>query len=126
MSAGGEACAVNQILYNVAERGPEFELMPQLAQNKIPVMAYSPVGQGRLPPSPALEAVAKRHGATAMQVALAWVLRDPDVIAIPKAASDAHVRDNLQAASLELSEEDLAMIDIDFPPPTRRTRLAML
>lgn len=124
--AGGEACATNQILYNVTERGAEFELMPQLAQSKIPIMAYSPVGQGRLPPSPALEAIALRHAATPMQIALAWVLRDSDVIAIPKAADEAHVRDNAAAAALELSDEDLALIDADFPPPTRRTRLAML
>ncbi len=124
--AGGEACATNQILYNVTERGAEFELMPQLAQRKIPTMAYSPVGQGRLPPSPALAAVAKRHGATPMQVALAWVLRDLDVIAVPKAGIEAHVRDNALAADLELTDQDLAAIEADFPPPTRRTRLAML
>lgn len=124
--AGGGGCATNQILYNVTERGPEYALMPPLAQRRMPVMAYSPVGQGRLPPSPALAAVAQRHGATPFQVALAWVLRDPNVIAIPKASDSAHVNDNATAAGLVLSDEDLAAIDKDFPPPTRRTRLAML
>jgi diketogulonate reductase-like aldo/keto reductase len=124
--AGGEHCATNQILYNVTERGAEFELMPQLAQRHMPVMAYSPVGQGRLPDSPALAAIAKRHDATPYQVALAWVLRDPNVIAIPKAADEAHVRDNARAADIRLSAEDLAVIDAEFPAPTRRTRLAML
>jgi diketogulonate reductase-like aldo/keto reductase len=126
MSAGGEACATDQILYNVTERGAEFDLMPQLAKRRTPVMAYSPVSQGRLPPSPGLAAVAKRHGATPFQIALAWVLRDPNVIAIPKAADEAHVRDNLRAADLVLSNEDLADLDADFPPPSRKTRLAML
>ena len=124
--AGGGACATDQVLYNVTERGPEFDLMPRLAERRIPVMAYSPVGQGRLPPSTGLAAVAQRHGATPFQVALAWVLRDPNVIAIPKASDAAHVKDNTRAAELILSDDDLAAIDKDFPPPTRRTRLAML
>ena len=126
LSAGGERCATDQILYNVTKRGAEFDLLPKLTKRGIPVMAYSPVGQGRLPASPALAAVAQRHGATPFQVALAWVLRDPNVIAIPKAADEAHVRDNARAADLILTDEDLAAIDADFPPPTRRTRLAML
>ena len=125
-AAGGEACAANQILYNIAERGPEFELIPALKRRGVPIMAYSPVGQGRLPRSAVLAAVAKRHGATPFQIALAWALRDPDVIAIPKASEAAHVRDNRQAADLVLTGEDLAEIDADFPPPARRTRLAMI
>lgn len=124
--AGGERCATDQILYNVTERGAEFDLMPTLAERRVPAMAYSPVGQGRLPPSPGLAAVAARHGATPFQIALAWALRDPKVIAIPKAADEAHVDENLRAADLALDAEDLAAIDADFPPPTRRTRLAML
>ncbi len=125
-AAGGEACAANQVLYNVTERGPEFALLPQLEQRAVPMMAYSPVAQGRLPHSPALEAVAARHGATPFQIALAWTLRNPAVIAIPKAATEAHVRDNHRAAQITLTAEDLAEIDADFPPPRRRTRLAML
>lgn len=124
--AGGTACATDQILYNVTARGAEFDLMAALQRQNIPVMAYSPVAQGRLPASAALKAVAQRHGVTAFQVALAWVLRNPNVIAIPKAASEAHVKDNLGAAALVLTDEDLAQIDADFPPPSRKTRLAML
>ncbi len=124
--AGGEACATNQILYNVTERGAEFDLIPSLKGRKIPTMAYSPVGQGRLPNSPALSTIAKRHGATPYQVALAWVLRDPMVIAIPKAADAAHLEDNRRALDLELTAEDIAVIDADFPAPSRKTRLAML
>jgi diketogulonate reductase-like aldo/keto reductase len=124
--AGGEACATNQILYNVTERGAEFDLLPVLRDQRIPAMAYSPVGQGRLPNSATLSAVAKRHDATPFQVALAWVLRDPTVIAIPKTGDLAHVRDNHRALDLKLTGEDLAAIDADFPPPARRSRLAML
>ena len=124
--AGGDACATDQILYNVTERGAEFDLLPQLRQRKIPAMAYSPVGQGRLPASPALAAVAHRHEVTPYQVALAWVLRDPAVIAIPKASDVAHVTENRRALDLKLTEQDLSAIDAEFAPPTRKTRLAML
>lgn len=123
---GGQACATNQVLYNITERGAEFDLLPQLAQRHIPTMAYSPVGQGRLPNSPALASVAKRHGVTPFQVALAWVLRDPMVIAIPKAGAPAHVEANRRALDLQLTEADLAAIDEDFPPPKRKVPLAML
>jgi len=126
LRVGGEACATNQILYNVTARGAEFDLMPRLRARHIPVMAYSPIGQGRLPNSPALAAVAKRHGATPFQAALAWVLRDPTVIAIPKAADATHLNDNRRALDLALTDEDLASINEEFPAPVRKTRLAML
>jgi diketogulonate reductase-like aldo/keto reductase len=125
-ASGGQACATNQVLYNVTERGPEFDLLPELKRHGIPTMAYSPVAQGRLPRSPALESVAGRHGATPFQIALAWSMRDPTVIAIPKATSEAHMHDNHGAADLALTPEDLAAIDADFPPPRRRTPLAMI
>jgi diketogulonate reductase-like aldo/keto reductase len=124
--AGGQRCATNQILYNITERGAEFDLMPWLREHGVATMAYSPVGQGRLPNVPALAAVAQRHEATPFQVAMAWVLRDPTVIAIPKAANPAHLQENRRALDLVLSAEDLAAIDADFPPPARKTRLAML
>jgi diketogulonate reductase-like aldo/keto reductase len=126
IAAGGSGCAANQVLYNIAERGPEFDLLPELRRLGIPTMAYSPIGQGRLPRSRALKAVAERHGATEFQVALAWAMRDPDVMAIPKATDPDHVRENRRAADLELTAEDLAEIDADFPPPGRRTPLAMI
>jgi diketogulonate reductase-like aldo/keto reductase len=124
--AGGEGCATNQILYNITERGPEFGLLPELAKRRIPAMAYSPIGQGDLPASGALTKVAAQHGVTAYQVALAWVLRDPNVIAIPKASHARHVEDNRRAADLTLTAEDLAALDAEFTPPVRWTRLAML
>ncbi len=124
--AGGEACVTDQVLYNVTRRGPEFDLLPALQARGVPLTAYSPVEQGRLPRSDALAAVAERHDATPAQVALAWVLRRPDVVAIPKAADVAHVRQNRRAADLALTPEDLAEIDAAFPPPARKTALEML
>lgn len=121
------ACATNQVLYNPEHRGIEFDLLPFCMRSDMPVMAYSPVGQGgRLLRSPALEAVAFRHSVSTAQVALAWALRHPRVIVIPKATDPAHVRDNANAAGLALTEADLADIDAAFPPPKRQQHLAML
>ena len=123
---GGEHCSTNQILYNVTERGVEFDLLPLLKARRIPTMAYSPLGQGDLPASESLASIARRLDATPFQVALAWVLRDPTVIAIPKASSRAHVEANHRALQLQLTPDDLIAIDRDFRPPTRKSRLAML
>ncbi|WP_394619302.1 aldo/keto reductase [Lentzea sp. JNUCC 0626] len=119
-------CQTNQILYNLTRRGPEHDLLPWHAAAGIPIMAYSPVEQGRLLDSPALAAVASRHDATPAQIALAWVLRLPHVTAIPKAGTPDHVRENARARDLTLSPEDLADLDHAFPPPTGPSPLAML
>ncbi len=124
--AGGTACAVNQILYNLTRRGPEYDLLPWMEDRKMPLMAYSPIEQGRLPVKTALEAVAERHQADPLQIALAWVLRRSDAIVIPKAARLDHLRRNHQAADITLSEADLAALDAAFPPPARKVPLAML
>jgi diketogulonate reductase-like aldo/keto reductase len=124
--AGGTACATNQILYNLARRGPEFALLPAMAASNMPCMAYSPVEQGRLPQSGALAEVAGRHHVAPLQIALAWLLRRPDIIAIPKAGTVAHVEQNRQAADLLLSAAELARLDAQFAPPTRRRALEML
>lgn len=125
-AAGGCACATDQILYNVTRRAPEFDLIPALAKRGVSVTAYSPVEQGRLPARGALKAVADRHGATPHQVALSWAIRSGAVLAIPKAADAAHVRQNRGALDLTLTADDLATIDADFPSPMRATRLEML
>lgn len=125
-AAGGEACAANQILYNLARRGPEFELIPWLERRRIPVMAYSPVEQGRLLGHTVLSEVALRHGASAAQVALAWLMTKPGVLPIPKAASIAHVRENRAAVDLVLTQGDLAALEHAFPPPVKHSRLEML
>lgn len=126
VAAGGSACTVNQLLYNLTRRGPEHSLLPWLAAHDIPVMAYSPVEQGRLLTNATLRQVAETVGATPVQVALAWAMRRDDVIAIPKAGTAAHVRENRAAADLLLSEDDLARLDAAFPPPTARRPLEML
>ena len=122
-----ERCTTNQVLYNPEERGIEFDLLPWCRARDIPIMAYSPLGQaGRLLRSPALTEIGRRHGITAAQVSLAWSLRNGGVIAIPKAASVAHVRQNAAAAQVRLTAEDFAAIDMEFLPPRRKQRLAML
>lgn len=126
LEAGGRACAANQVLYNPGRRGPEFDLFPALRQQGIPVMAYSPIEQARLPRGGALGKVAAKHGVDPYQVALAWVMRAGDVIAIPKASRPEHVRANVESAALRLDAEDLAAIDADFPPPRRKRPLDML
>lgn len=123
---GGSACATNQVLYNPTRRGPEFDLFPFLREEKIPVMAYSPIEQARLPRSGALGAVAQKHGVDPYQVALAWVMRSGHVIAIPKASKIKHVELNARARDLTLDAEDLAAIDRAFPAPRRKASLEML
>jgi diketogulonate reductase-like aldo/keto reductase len=126
LSLGGKAVATNQVLYNLTRRGIEYDLLPWSAQHHVPVMAYSPIEQGRLAGHRGLEAVAKRHGKTPAQIALAFVLAQPGVIAIPKASTPDHVRDNAAAAEIVLSAEDLAALDAAFPPPKRRAPLEMI
>lgn len=126
VAAGGDGCVTDQILYNLVRRGPELDLLPWLAQHKVPVMAYSPVEQGRLTSHPALEKIAAEVGATPAQVALAWTLRHDGLVAIPKASSIAHVRENRAAADIVLSDADLATLDAAFPRPADRHPLEML
>lgn len=117
LPAGG-ACATDQVLYNLRRRGIEWDLLPWCAARRMPVMAYSPIEQGELVRHSAVTRLAARHGVTAGQVALAWVLRTAGVIAIPKTASTDHLRDNLAALDLRLTAEDLDALDDAFPPPT--------
>lgn len=126
VGAGGDGCVTDQILYNLTRRGPEHDLLPWLADHAMPVMAYSPVEQGRLIAYPALARVAETIGATPAQVALAWTLRRDGTIAIPKAGTEAHVRENRAAADLILSDADLAALDAAFPRPRSRGPLEML
>ncbi|MFJ4195059.1 aldo/keto reductase [Pseudomonas sp. NPDC089534] len=121
------ACATNQVLYNLEERGIEFDLLPWCQHQRMPLMAYCPIGQGgALLAAPALQEIAARHGATPAQVSLAWILRQDGVIAIPKAVRPEHVRLNAQAAQLQLDAGDLAALDRVFQAPHRKRRLAMV
>ena len=126
LDKAGRACAANQVLYNLTRRGIEHDLTGWSARHKIPIMAYSPVEQGRLAKHRGLDTVAKAHGVTPAQIALAFVLAQPNVIAIPKATDPAHVRDNAAAAEIVLSAADLAALDAAFPPPKRKTSLEMI
>jgi diketogulonate reductase-like aldo/keto reductase len=123
--AGGPRCVANQVYYSASERGIEFDLLPAQRRRSVATMAYCPIDQGALAADPTLAEIGGRLGASAAQVALAWVLRQPDVIAIPKAGRERHLRENLAAAALTLTDRDLAAIDARFAPPWRKQRLAM-
>ncbi len=123
----GKNCATDQVLYHPDARGMEFDLRPWCRHEKMPIMAYSPLGQGSiLRRSPALAAVAQRHGATQAQIAIAWSLRDGNTISIPKTSDLAHLRENAAATDITLSQADLAEIDQAHKPPARKQSLDML
>jgi len=122
----GGSCVANQVLYNLKTRGIEWELLPDHQKRAIAVMAYTPLGQGTVLGKAAVQSVAEKHGVAPAAAALAWVLRQPGIIAIPKASRLEHVRANAAAAELQLDAEDLAALDKAFPPPKGPTALAML
>jgi diketogulonate reductase-like aldo/keto reductase len=123
---GGDACAANQVLYNLRRRGIEAGLLPWCRARGVPIQAYSPIEQGRLLRDRVLTGVAIRHRATTAQIALAWVLRQPDIMVIPKAATFEHVRENRAALKIELTAQDLAELDRAFPPPAGPRPLELL
>lgn len=126
LAAGGAARCTNQVYYSLGQRGVEFDLLPWQRERRLPLMAYCPLDQGERARDPALRPIAERHGATPAQVALAWVLARPGVIAIPKAASAEHLQRNVDAAGLELTADDLAELDRLFPPPRAKQPLAIV
>jgi diketogulonate reductase-like aldo/keto reductase len=126
LAAGGGAVAANQVLYNLTRRGIEHDLLGWSADHRVPLMAYSPIEQGRLLGDRTLARVAAAHDATPAQVALAFVLGRPGVIAIPKSANLEHVRENAGAAEITLTETDRRALDAAFPPPNGKRRLEML
>ncbi len=122
----GTAVASNQVLYNLTRRGIEFDLLPWCRARGIPVMAYSPIEQGRILGNKALVSLAQARGCSAAQIALAWVLRQEGVVTIPKASTLAHVRENRAALDLVLSDAECSALDKAFPPPKQPAPLAML
>lgn len=120
----GAACEANQVLYNLGERGVEFDLIPWSQNIQMPVIAYSPIAEGRLLGNPVLLKIAEKHDATPAQIALAWTIRLDGVMAIPKASSSAHVIDNFKALDITLDEDDFRALDATFPPPAKRIPLA--
>jgi len=125
-TAGGQAVATNQVIYNLTRRGIEFDLMPWCRARGIPIMAYSPIEQGRLLDHAALRELAKRHDATPAQVALAWLTRQDGIVTIPKAGTRAHVEEDLAALDLKLTRDDLDALDRAFLPPKKSQPLDML
>jgi diketogulonate reductase-like aldo/keto reductase len=123
---GGVAVQTDQVLYNLTRRGIEYDLLPTLQEQGIPVMAYSPIEQGRLLRHPTIVAVANRNEATPAQVALAWLMTRDGVNVIPRAGTREHVLENRAAVDLRLTEPDLRMLDEAFPPPRRPQSLEML
>ena len=128
--AGGQHCATNQVLYHLASRGIEYELLPWCQQQQMPVMAYSPLAQaGRLRSdlltNGVVNEIAHAHNASAAQILLAWVIRQPGVIAIPKAANVAHVEQNAAALDITLSASELTRLDKAYPAPSSKTALDM-
>ncbi len=123
---GGSDCATNQVLYNLRRRGIEAGLLPWCRERGIPIMAYSPIEQGRLLRERMLTGIAMRHRATPAQIALAWVLRQRDMMVIPKSGTLDHVRENRAALDIELTEQDLGELDRVFPPPKGPRPLELL
>ncbi|HWJ75876.1 MAG TPA: aldo/keto reductase [Kaistia sp.] len=119
-------CATNQVLYNLTRRGIEFDLVPFCRERGIPVMAYSPLEQARMLGDATLRQVAQRHDASPAQIALSWLLRQPDIVTIPKATGLKHLDENIAALDLALTADDLKALDARFPPPKRATPLDML
>jgi len=115
----------NQVQYSIDSRGIDFDLVPWCLDRRIAIMAYCPLSQGAIPESPALKRIAERHRATPAQIMLAWVLRHEHVIAIPKSSKPERVRENVKAADIMLSAEDLMDLDREFPPPRKAQPLAM-
>lgn len=125
-AAGGSGCAANQILYNVARRGPEHDLLPWMRARSMPAMAYSPIDHMRLPARSVLDEIARAHSVSPICIALSWVLAQPGVCAIPKAGSVEHVRENRRALDIVLTDAERSAIDAYFKPPRTKRPLEML
>ncbi len=124
--SGGNAIATNQVLYNLMRRGIEWNLLPWCREQNIPIMAYSPIEQGRLLNNPTLNQIAEERGVTAAQIAIAWVLHQDNVIVIPKSSRIDHIEQNYNTLNLKLSADELAILDTAFPPPTQPIPLEVI
>ena len=123
---GGNQIATDQVLYNLQRRGIERDLLPWCREHGMPIMAYSPIEQGRILKDKQLKLVAARHNVTPAQVALAWVLKQEGIVAIPKASNPSHVQENRASLDVELTDEDFAELDRAFPPPRKKVPLEMI
>jgi diketogulonate reductase-like aldo/keto reductase len=123
---GGDHVQTDQVLYNLARRGPEYDLVPMCRELGMPLMAYSPVDHGRLLEQPGVRRMAADKGVTPAQLAIAWVLRLPDVFAVAKASTRAHVIENRAAMEIGFSQDELDQLDRIFPPPMAKVPLEVL
>jgi diketogulonate reductase-like aldo/keto reductase len=123
---GGENVQTNQLLYNLTRRGLEWDLLPWLNAQKIPLMAYSPIEQARLLRNPKLVGFAQRHAMTPAQAALAWVLAQNNVIVIPKTSNPDRLRENIGALEYPLNQLQLDELNRLFPTPDGPQPLEML
>ena len=124
-------CATNQVLYNMDSRGTEFDLQPWMRARNMPVMAYTPLGHehavhSKFTTNPVLQEIAVGHSCSVFQILLAWCIRTGDVIAIPKSGNPEHVKANVKALDVVLSEEELSLIDASFPHPKIKVPLEVL
>lgn len=122
----GIKCQTNQVLYNLSRRGIEFDLIPWHREYRKPIIAYSPIEQGRILHNPILQRIAEKHGCTPAQVALAWVLSRPQMLAIPKTSSPERMEENYRAMELKLDPEDFNLLDGEFPPPSHKVSLEVI
>ncbi|MCP9612193.1 aldo/keto reductase [Coprobacter tertius] len=122
----GNSCAADEVLYNLTRRGIEYDLIPWAQKHDFPLIAYSPVEQGRLLNHPVLREIAESHTATPVQIALAWVLRNPGIMAIPKASSLKHVEENYKSLSINLTSDDMKRLDEAFPYPDHKIPLEVI
>lgn len=122
----GAAVQTDQVLYNLGRRGIEWDLLPWLRERRIPVMAYSPLDEGRLARQRRLVDFAKKHGRTPPQVALAWLLAQDGVIAIPKTGSRKRLEENALALEQPLTTTQLRELDALFAPPKGPSPLEMI
>jgi diketogulonate reductase-like aldo/keto reductase len=123
---GGDQVQTDQVLYNLGRRGPEYDLIPRCRQAGMPLMAYSPVDHGRLLEHSAVRDMATVKGVTPAQLAIAWVLRIPDVSVVAKASTRAHVTENRAAMEISFSQAELEQLEAMFPPPSSKEPLDML
>jgi len=123
---GGADAASNQVLYNLSRRGIEYDLLSEAHTRGLHVMAYTPIEQGKILNDATLRQVASRHNATPAQIALAWVIRQEGMTAIPRASSPEHVRENARALDIQLTARDLEELDRAFPPPSKKRSLEMI
>lgn len=121
-----EECAANEVLYNLYRRGTEYDLQPWCSKHGIPVIAYSPIEQGRILDDTTLKCIALKHGKTTAQIALAWVLSHENVLAIPKAGTLKHVKENHGALDVHLDKEDFQALEEAWPAPDTKVPLEMI